>query len=101
MLGGNISVSSTYGEGSEFELSIATGPLEDVHFLRDASELSQRRRSIPMVLAPRLSGRILLAEDNDVNRRLVSLLVGRTGAELVHVGNGAEALDLALREPLI
>lgn len=52
LLGGNISVSSTYGEGSEFELSIATGPLEDVHFLRDASELSQRRRSIPMVLAP-------------------------------------------------
>ncbi|CAN0583922.1 unnamed protein product, partial [Laminaria digitata] len=37
LLGGNISVSSTYGEGSEFELSIATGPLEDVHFLRDAS----------------------------------------------------------------
>ena len=99
LLGGNISVTSTYGEGSEFELSIATGPMEDVHFLRDASELSQRRRSIPMVSAPRLSGRILLAEDNDVNRRLVSLLVGRTGAELVHVGNGAEALDLALREP--
>lgn len=98
MLGGSIHVSSTYGEGSEFELSIRTGPLEQVHFLRDASELSQRRRSIPMTVAPRLSGRILCAEDNDVNRRLVSLLVGRTGAELVHVGNGAEALEMAIRE---
>jgi PAS domain S-box-containing protein len=98
LLGGDISVASTYGEGSEFELSIDTGPLEGVHFLRDASELSQRRRGIPMVVAPRLSGRILLAEDNDVNRRLVSLLVSRTGAELVNVNNGAEALDLALRE---
>src|SRR5690606_7251386 len=66
---------------------------------RDASELSQRRRSIPMTVAPRLSGRILCAEDNDVNRRLVSLLVGRTGAEMVHVSNGAEALELAVREP--
>ncbi len=98
MLGGSIRVTSSYGEGSEFELSIRTGALDQVHFLRDASELSQRRRSIPMVVAPRLHGRILCAEDNETNRRLVSLLVGRTGAELVHVGNGAEALDLALRE---
>ena len=99
MLGGSIRVNSTYGEGSEFELSIRTGPLDEVHFLRDASELSQRRRTIPMVVAPRLSGRILCAEDNEVNRRLVSLLVSRTGAELVHVGNGAEALEMAIREP--
>ncbi|AOY90303.1 histidine kinase [Marinobacter salinus] len=99
MLGGNIHVNSTYGEGSEFELSIRTGALDHVHFLRDASELSQRRRALPMVVAPQLSGRILCAEDNEVNRRLVSLLVSRTGAELVHVGNGAEALDVALHEP--
>ncbi|WP_376770958.1 response regulator [Marinobacter arenosus] len=98
MLGGSIQVNSTYGEGSEFELSIRTGSLANVHFLRDASELSQRRRGIPMVMAPRLSGRILCAEDNETNRRLVSLLVSRTGAELVHVGNGAEALDMALRD---
>jgi len=98
MLGGSIRVSSTYGEGSEFELSIRTGGLEQVHFLRDASELSQRRRAMPVVLAPRLSGRILCAEDNDVNRRLISLLIGRTGAELVHVSNGAEALEMAVKE---
>ncbi|MEC7377638.1 MAG: response regulator, partial [Pseudomonadota bacterium] len=98
LLGGSIRVDSTYGEGSEFELSIRTGPLEGVHFLRDASELSQRRRAIPMVVAPALSGRILCAEDNEVNRRLVSLLVARTGAELVHASNGAEALELAIRE---
>ena len=98
LLGGDIRVSSTYGEGSEFEVCISTGELTQVHFLRDASEFSQRRRAIAMVMAPRLSGRILCAEDNDVNRRLVSLLVGRTGAELVHVSNGAEALERATRE---
>lgn len=98
LLGGSIRVDSTYGEGSEFELSIRTGALDGVHFLRDASELSQRRRAIPMVVAPALSGRILCAEDNEVNRRLVSLLVARTGAELVHASNGAEALELAIRE---
>jgi PAS domain S-box-containing protein len=98
MLGGSIQVNSTYGEGSEFELVIRTGELEKTHFLRDASELNQRRRAIPMVVAPRLSGRILCAEDNEINRRLVSLLVSRTGAEMVHVSNGAEALERALHE---
>ncbi|HTN34700.1 MAG TPA: response regulator [Marinobacter sp.] len=98
MLGGSIQFSSTYGEGSEFEVVIRTGELKNVHFLRDASELNQRRRAIPMVVAPRLKGRILCAEDNDVNRRLVSLLVSRTGAEMIHVSNGAEALEAALRE---
>lgn len=98
LLGGDIRVTSTYGEGSEFEVSISTGGLQQVHFLRDASEFSQRRRAIAMVLAPRLSGRILCAEDNEVNRRLVSLLVARTGAELVHVANGAEALERVRRE---
>ncbi|TBW49848.1 response regulator [Marinobacter halodurans] len=95
LLGGSIAVNSVYGEGSEFEVTIATGPLEGVHLLRDASELTQRRRLLPMVTAPRLRGRILCAEDNEVNRKLVALMVERTGAEIVHVSNGAEALDAA------
>ncbi|WP_227545995.1 response regulator [Marinobacter fonticola] len=98
MLGGSIAVSSVYGEGSEFEVSIATGPLEGVHLLRDASELVQRRRMLPMVAAPRLQGRILCAEDNEVNRKLVKLMVERTGAEIAYANNGAEALDLATHE---
>ncbi|WP_166253294.1 response regulator [Marinobacter salicampi] len=98
LLGGDIVVHSTYGEGSEFEVTIDTGSLDNVHFLRDASELSQRRRQLPMVMAPRLAGRILCAEDNEVNRRLVSLLVSRTGADMVHVSNGAEALEAIMRD---
>jgi len=98
LLGGSIQVRSDYGEGSEFELYISTGALDDVRFLRDSSELAQSRRQLPMVSAPALSGRILCAEDNDVNRRLITMLVTRTGAELVHVPNGAEALEKALEE---
>ncbi|MFV8572187.1 response regulator [Marinobacter sp. SBS5] len=98
LLGGSIRVASTYGEGSEFEATISTGPLDGAHFLRDASEFIERRRAIPLVAAPKLSGRILCAEDNELNQRLVSLLVNRTGAELVHVSNGAEALERATKE---
>ncbi|WP_255199474.1 7TM diverse intracellular signaling domain-containing protein [Marinobacter lutaoensis] len=99
LLGGSITVASTYGEGSEFEVSIRTGRLDGVPLLRDASALGPRGGDLPQVNVPRLAGRILCAEDNDVNRRLVSLMVARTGAELVHVGNGAEALEMAIREP--
>src|SRR5690606_2705256 len=99
LLGGSMRVSSTYGEGSEFEVSINTGTLGDVHFLRDASEFTQRRRAIAMVMAPRLSGRMVCAGASDLDRRQVCLLVGRTGAVLVHVSNGAEALERAVKEP--
>lgn len=95
LLGGAISVDSVYGEGSEFEVTIGTGALDGVHLLRDASELTQRRRQLPMVAAPRLSGRILCAEDNDVNRKLVDLLIARTGAQVDYANNGVEALEAA------
>ncbi|WP_404366452.1 7TM diverse intracellular signaling domain-containing protein [Marinobacter sp.] len=98
LLGGRISVHSTLGEGSEFEISIATGSLEGVRFLRDASEMTRRQRHLPLVKAPRLQGRILCAEDSEVNRHLVSLLVSRTGAEMVHVSNGEEVLEALRRE---
>nr|WP_092020507.1 response regulator [Marinobacter zhejiangensis] len=97
LLGGSIVADSTYGQGSDFEVNIATGPLEDVNFLRNSSELSQRRQ-LSLVAAPKLAGRVLCAEDNEVNRKLVSLLLERTGVELVHVGNGVEVLDAALNE---
>jgi PAS domain S-box-containing protein len=98
LLGGTIRVRSDYGEGSEFEVYISTGALDDVRFLRDSSELAESRRKLPMVSAPVLKGRILCAEDNEVNRRLIGMLVARTGAELVHVSNGRAALDQALED---
>jgi CheY-like chemotaxis protein len=41
--------------------------------------------------------RILLAEDNPTNQKVVSLILGPVGAELTVVENGAEALE-AFRE---
>jgi CheY-like chemotaxis protein len=40
-----------------------------------------------------LSGRILLAEDNDANRQLIGLRLSRAGAQVVSVRNGKEALE--------
>jgi PAS domain S-box-containing protein len=95
LLGGTIRVTSTYGQGSEFEVAVSTGMLTSVKFIRDGSELSQSQTSIRITAAPTLRGSILYAEDNEVNRRLIELLVRKTGADLTMVVNGAEALKAA------
>ena len=97
MLGGSISASSVYGEGSQFDVTLSTGPLKDVKFVRDRSELHNQRSRLQVVSAPRLQGRIMYAEDNEVNRRLIKQLVSRTGASLTLVTNGAEALEAGTR----
>ena len=43
--------------------------------------------------------RVLLADDNATNRRVVELILASAGAEIVSVENGAAALDAFDREP--
>ncbi len=98
MLGGTIRVASTYGQGSEFEASISTGALTNRKFIQYGTELSGSQTQVRIVQAPQLSGRILYAEDNEVNRRLIDQLVSKTGAKIKMVVNGAEALKAATDE---
>jgi CheY-like chemotaxis protein len=49
--------------------------------------------------AARVAGRVLLAEDNADNQRLIALQLQRLGAELTIAGNGEEAVERALAEP--
>lgn len=43
--------------------------------------------------------RILLCEDQDAIRRMIEALVGASGHEVIGVGTGREAVELALTEP--
>lgn len=43
--------------------------------------------------------RILVAEDNPINRAVASGILGKRGHSLVHAGNGREALEAVAREP--
>ncbi|EYF01662.1 response regulator transcription factor [Chondromyces apiculatus] len=43
--------------------------------------------------------RILLCEDQDAIRRMIEALVGASGHEVTGVRTGAEAIELALKEP--
>jgi signal transduction histidine kinase/CheY-like chemotaxis protein len=84
LMGGTIEVDSLVGSGSVFTLRL---PLVRV---RDADPA--REDSPPVALAPS-SIRILAAEDNAVNRKVLAALLAAIGADLTLVENGREAID--------
>jgi len=111
-LGGRLEVDSTPGEGSEFSVTIETGPLDGVAMVEPEMIPTLAAERLPAGSEPSkvaeqghpLSGtRILLAEDGPVNQRLISLILERAGAEVTVAENGriaAEAIENASPEEL-
>jgi signal transduction histidine kinase/CheY-like chemotaxis protein/HPt (histidine-containing phosphotransfer) domain-containing protein len=99
-LGGDLRVQSELGKGSVFTVTIETGPLDDVKFV-EASEITAlvgdvtSRGSSPVVLPP---SRILLVEDGQTNRKLISLVLRRAGAEVTMAENGRIGVEIATSE---
>jgi signal transduction histidine kinase/AmiR/NasT family two-component response regulator len=96
MLGGEIVVSSAAGEGSCFSVTVATGPLDSVRLIADASEAEQsvsRDRHVNSTAS--LDCRVLLAEDGPDNQRLISFVLKKAGAEVAVAENGQVAYELA------
>ncbi len=99
MLGGDIAVASTPGEGSTFSVTIDTGPLDGVKMLAGPLDefLVGPAHTSPAETAPdHLDCRILLAEDGPDNQRLITHVLKRVGAEVVVVENGKLAVEAAL-----
>ena len=101
-LGGSLTVSSQPGVGSVFSASISAGSLEGAKMIAaSASEVTLpagKAEAAAPAAAPsmrkRLAGaRILVADDGETNRQLLSLILGRAGAHVVLASNGQEAID--------
>lgn len=108
LMGGGIQVKSEPGKGSTFTVEVLVGVCTEAQAVqprpRAAVPVVPREAPAPPNAAPARQGvppsrlRILLAEDNQVNRRLVELLMSRNGHEVVSVENGRKAVELAGRE---
>jgi signal transduction histidine kinase len=99
LMGGGISVKSSYGEGSEFSVTIDAGPLEGVmmvdHATDDTAKSPQADKLAPHTVA-KLNCRVLLADDSGDNRRLLSFVMNKAGANVTLAENGQIASEKAL-----
>jgi signal transduction histidine kinase/CheY-like chemotaxis protein/HPt (histidine-containing phosphotransfer) domain-containing protein len=96
MLGGDVTVTSTLGTGSRFEVCIATGSLNNVPFITALDQFKQVPSANEAFKIPTLQGHILLAEDSKDNQRLVTALSESTGARITVVEDGQQAVTTAL-----
>jgi signal transduction histidine kinase len=90
LMGGSICVESTVGAGTSFILKVpfqVGAPVEVPH--------AQSRTNPPV---QGLRGRILVAEDNEVNRAVVGAMVESEGHEVRFASDGREAIEAVSRE---
>ena len=88
-MGGTIEISSAPGIGSTFVITL---PFEEAEETDISSETESERNSIQGI-------KILLAEDNEINREVAQVLLEEEGAVVTAVSNGREAVKLFSRHP--
>ena len=94
LLGGDISVASTHGEGSAFVVTVETGKLTGVQMVEDANDTRHKDEANAKqqtVVCDALDCRILLAEDGQDNQRLISFVLRKAGAEVTVADDGMQA----------
>ncbi|MBP2292925.1 PAS domain S-box protein [Azospirillum rugosum] len=94
LLGGGIDVASAPGRGSLFRFSIACAPGDPADLRLDGDGMDA---VVPQPALPSL--RVLAVDDNPVNRDIVRAMLQRAGHSVVTATDGAEAVQIAAREP--
>jgi signal transduction histidine kinase/AmiR/NasT family two-component response regulator len=90
-MGGDLSAQAAPGRGATFVLSL------ELPRRHGAVEMWGEHEACQPDGAELDAMRVLLAEDHPTNRRVVELILGAAGVELISVENGAEAVDEAAR----
>ena len=97
LLKGDISAASEFQKGSTFSVTIPTGPLDGVEITespqRVLSQSEKPDRLSTQEIKP-LTCRLLLAEDDLDNQKLLSLVLHKHGADVTLAENGQIAVDI-------
>ncbi|HEY9619381.1 MAG TPA: PAS domain-containing protein [Crinalium sp.] len=89
LMGGELWVNSTLGEGSSFNVQLP------VNAIIASSELAiASQRSVPRLAPEQPSYRVLVVDDQFANRHLMMALLSQTGLEVRSASDGEEAIQL-------
>ncbi|MDX2197521.1 MAG: ATP-binding protein [Phycisphaerae bacterium] len=100
-LGGELAVTSDVGHGSTFTIEFHPGDLRDVPLDDGPPDigLPHTRPARPTsARAPTLNARVLLVEDGETNRKLITLVLQRAGASVTAAENGRRGVELAMQQ---
>jgi CheY-like chemotaxis protein len=90
LMGGSIRLTSEHDRGSTFSFTIRVGTTASDSAAQIAAAIVMDP-FVDIVLPMRL--RVLVAEDNVVNQKIIAALLARRGQDTVVVANGREAID--------
>jgi signal transduction histidine kinase/DNA-binding response OmpR family regulator len=99
-LGGGIRVSSEEGVGSSFVVTIDTGSLEGVAMITPSKvelDIECEEEEHLEIRLPDM--RVLLVDDGEENRALMSVILEEAGTTFATAENGLEAVELATKQP--
>lgn len=98
-LGGDVVAHSIMGEGSVFNVTIQTGDISGVRLVtpdQAQKDCVQEQKALQNI---RSGLRILVADDGESNRRLLKIVLGRCGANVIEAENGKVAVKHAIDNP--
>lgn len=102
MLGGRISVQSKEAKGSIFKITIPTG----VHWPQEGSAAWNKYKHVDEIFelsdtekgSAMYTGKVLVAEDNPSNQKLIAILLQKLGFEVTLADDGLEAVEKCAAE---
>ncbi len=100
MLGGDVTVSSVYGQGSAFTATVQTESLPGASMTNQTTEAQTpiaQDTGCSGRVREKIGARVLLAEDGPDNQKLISFVLRRAGCDVEVVENGQLAYETAMK----
>ncbi len=96
LMGGNISVKSEYEKGSSFAVIIPQQIIDktEIGKLEDTYKKDKRKKEVMASGLQAPEARVLVVDDNEMNLKVASALLKRTGVQVEVANGGMECLEL-------